>query len=228
MTMPLPCPHCGIVIGQTNVYGLCAGCGKLLPADQRAASSSPQPVDGVFQSNGFKFQIIRDSYVPGLRKELTANELDQPLVRSGKLPDLGGAPVASWILARLAKLTSGKVGFALDDKQRNDGGGFAIEFLVLDKDERRIAEFQLQGDTMGAAILGRRTEECSSGDIIHAVISALLASPADLMSCRLAVTDPEWWEDPEMYAPKPKRGAKNWYGWDGVKFLGENNIKERS
>jgi hypothetical protein len=81
---------------------------------------------------------------------------------------------------------------------------------------------------MGAAVLGRHAEVCSASDLIHAVVSALLAEPGNLMSCRLSVTDPEWREDPEMYTPKPKRRAKNWYGWDGVKFLGENNIKERS
>jgi hypothetical protein len=130
------------------------------------------------------------------------------------------------MLARLARLTSAKLGFPLNDKQRNDGGGYAINFVLYTHDTRPIAEFQFQGDTMGASILGRRTDDCSAEDILKCFVSIILAAPEELTPCKLSVIDPEWKEDPEWYTPRPVRGSTNWYGWDGTRFLGEKNIRD--
>src|SRR5438477_472071 len=54
----------------------------------------------------------------------------------------------------------------------------------------------------------------------------LLAAPAELARCQMAVRDPEWKLDPDMYRPRPVRGSRNWYGWDGDRFLGKDNIRE--
>jgi hypothetical protein len=203
-------------------------CGQLLPAELRAPAAPPPPSHGAFRSKDYhRFQVVDNAFgAPGLRNELSEYEFDQILIRSGQLPNLGSAPFASWMLARIATLTSGILVFPINGKQRNDGGGYVIDFLVYNKNERPIAEFQLQGDTMGAGVLGRRTEDCSSDDVVQALASILLEQPMDLTVCRLSIVDPEWREDPSMYIPKPKRGSKNLYGWDGKKFLGEDNIKD--
>ena len=62
--------------------------------------------------------------------------------------------------------------------------------------------------------------------VLEALAAALLAAPADLMPRELAVRDPEWKLDPEMYRPRPVKGSRNWYGWDGSQFLGKDNIRE--
>jgi hypothetical protein len=182
------------------------------------------------QSGADRFQVDDDlgsGVSSKLRNELVVEDLDRLLCESGHVPDLGRAPIASWMLARLARLTSGKVGFSLTARQNNDGGGYAIDF-VTHTDERPIAEFQLQADMAGAAILGRRILESSSDEIIQAFLTALLAAPCEVDPCNIAVRDPEWKEDPENYAPKPKRTSRNRYGWDAGKYLGADNIREAS
>lgn len=222
--MSEPCPHCGRTMRQLRPDGRCAGCGKLLPPELRAPP--PTFAGGSFQSHGLRFQVIDEYYaISGLTKERVENDLDKIFSRNERLPNLGKAPVASWVLARLARLTQGKLGSCLDPKQRNDGGGYAVSFLVYNSDQLPIAELELQGDSMGAFVLGRCSECISSEETVNALVSALIADAQDLTPCRISVIDPEWREDPEGYTPKPKRGARNWYGWDGLRFLGADNLR---
>src|SRR5262249_25522727 len=92
--------------------------------------------------------------------------------------------------------------------------------------EKPVASFQFQADMEGAAVVGQRAADCPAEDVLEALAAALLAAPADLMPRELAVRDPEWKLDPEMYKPRPVKGSRNWYGWDGSQFLGKDNIRE--
>ncbi len=209
---------------------------------------------GTFHSGRFRFQVERSDWSSDSEngfEEAFDNGLDLRLVYSGKLPDLGGAPIASWLLARLAKLTDNQLGLA--GIEHNDGGGYVVDFVVyrvsvspagknvcffqqslfepgdVYTDEGvgyPVASFQFQADMEGAAVLGRRSSEFEAEDILAAFATALLAAPTDLTPRELVVKDPEWKLDSEIYRPQPVKGSRNSYGWDGSQFLGQDNIRD--
>jgi hypothetical protein len=211
---------------------------------------------GSFSSGRFRFQVEgRDretDLARGFREDLEDDSFYRRLTDTRKVPDLGGAPIASWLLARLARLTDGRLGFA--GRHDSDGGGYMVEFVVylLHPDwvpqtgpsvqlflfnmaeferpvdpEKPVASFQFQADMQGAAVIGRRTPDCPAEQLLHAFATALLAAPTDLMGRELEVYDPEWREDPSAYKPRPTKSSRNWYGWDGFHFLGKDNIRDR-
>jgi hypothetical protein len=177
------------------------------------------------------------------------DDLGLLLTRSGKLPELGGAPLASWLLARLARLTNDSLGLA--GEEHNDGGGYVIEFVVYRvhaepennnapfvqlllfdpgeciEPDLPVASFQFQADMEGAVVLGQRDPDFPAGQILEAFAAALLAAPTELTARELAVRDPEWQLDPEIYTPWPEEDSRNWYGWNGFRFLGKDNIREQ-
>ena len=118
-------------------------------------------------------------------------------------------------------------GFPAEEKERNDGGGFVLHFVVYIDPEKPVAAFQFQGTTEGIGIIGERSADCSTEEIINAMAAAIVAEPNALMECRFTIVDPEWKLDPDMYTPTPIQGSRNRYGWDGSKFLGRKNIREK-
>lgn len=178
---------------------------------------------GNFVSRAYRFQIENDSDLIGLRESLLCEELDLQLQATNKLPDLNGAPVASWLLARLLALTDN--GFEDQVRERNDGGGFVLEFVVYNDADDPVASFQLQGNTEGIAILGERSGDHSNDAIVHAFVSATVDAPVDLQQCRHLIKDPEWRHEPDAFSPTPVKGSTNRYGWDGTRFLGDSNIR---
>jgi hypothetical protein len=210
---------------------------------------------GSFTSGRFRFEVEKSDWetdsARGFVEDLEDDEFDLRLTSTGKVPDLSGSPIASWLLARLARLMDDRLGLA--DREDTDGGGYLIEFVVYrsntdwaDKTanseqgflfnmaefqrplepEYPIASFQFQADMEGAAVLGRRTADSSTEKILATFAAAILAAPTDLLSRELVVRDPEWWLDPEMYTPRPDKDSRNSYGWDGFQFLGKDNIRE--
>src|SRR5262249_822649 len=87
---------------------------------------------GSFSSGRFRFRVEgsdRESDLArGFHEALQADAFDLGLTGTGGLPDLGGAPIASWLLARLASLTDGRLGLA--GVEDTDGGGYMVEFVV--------------------------------------------------------------------------------------------------
>jgi hypothetical protein len=176
---------------------------------------------------------------------------DLRLTATGRLPGLDGSPIASWLLARLARLTDDELGLA--DQEDNDGGGYMVEFVVYRfhpdwgtekattgqlflfnmaeyerpvELERPIASFQFQADMQGAAVIGNRAADCPAEEILESLAAAFLAAPTEFIPRELIVRDPEWKLDPEIYRPRPRKGSRNWYGWDRFQFLGKDNIRE--
>jgi hypothetical protein len=211
-------------------------------------------MDGSFTSGRFRFNVERSDWATdqerGFREDLTDDDFVLRLTGSGKVPDLGGAPVASWLLARLGRLTGDRLGLA--GVADVDGGGYMVEFVVyriparpedrkatfmepllfnMDEvyvniePERPVASFQFQAGMEGTAVIGRRAADCPAEAVLDALASALLVAPSELSPRELVVRDPEWKLDPEMYRPRPVKGSRNWYGWDGSRFLGEDNIR---
>jgi hypothetical protein len=217
-----------------------------------------RPLEGVvmggsFTSGHFRFQVEASDEASdkerGFHEELLGEEFDLRLSNTGRVPDLGGAPIASWLLARLERL----LGPVVAGKEYNDGGGYMVEFVVYAvhvepekpkanfvqpllfdmaalgvhiEPDKPVASFQFQADMQGAAVLGYRAVDCSGEDVLAALAAAFLAAPEDLVPCKVAVIDPEWKADPETYKPRPVKGSRNWYGWDGSQFLGRDNIRD--
>ena len=149
-------------------------------------------------------------------------DLDQIFSDSGSLPDLKGAPIASWVLARLRRLIHDLPTWS---DERNDGGGFCFDFDV-EREGQVVASIQLQGDSMSPVVLGRGDAEVGEA-LKAAFVAALLSDPTDVEECCYRIVDPEWQEVPDGYFPPPTADSLNEYGWkphDG--FLGADNIKE--
>lgn len=209
---------------------------------------------GSFTSGRFRFEAGRSDWesdaARGFDEDLEDAGFGRRLTRTGRVPDLGGSPIASWLLARLARLTDGSLGLA--GRQDTDGGGYVVGFVVYRaavdwraeaaagqrflfdmaeferfvESDGPVASFQFQAGMEGAAVIGRRAADCPGEEILEAFADALLAAPAELLPRELVVRDPEWKLDPEMYRPRPVRGSRNRYGWDGQRFLGKDNIRE--
>ena len=139
----------------------------------------------------------------------------------------------------------------MTSREDTDGGGYVVEFVVYRgnvdwedeaaagqrflfnlaefqrpvEPEHPIARFQFQADMEGAAVIGRRAAESLAEEVLEAFAAAIIAAPADLLPRQLVVRDPEWRLDPSMYSPRPDKGSRNSYGWDGVQFLGRDNIR---
>jgi hypothetical protein len=186
-------------------------------------------MSGSFIAGRFRFEVARsDRTFRGGDKlqELVDDTFDLRLTNTGRVPNLDGAPVASWLLARLGKLTDEGMA-CLFGEESNDGGGYAIAFFALDEREDLAAEFQLQGNSMGAAVFGDCVSTCSPEDVLQALAQALLANPEELVPCELSVIDLEWFEEPGAYTPRPDSDSRNKYGWDRSQFFGKSNIRER-
>jgi hypothetical protein len=187
-------------------------------------------MSGVVQAQRLWFVVDTSRSETDLEAPLEICEdcFDEVLRRSGRLPaTLGSAPVASWLLARLVRLTDHGLGFPTTANiQWNDGGGYMIDFVAFDQDRSGIADFQLQGNTEGVAVLG----DCGNGwtpeEVLGEFAGALLAAPEEVAPSQLGVYDLEWDEVPESFRPRPWQGSRNWYGWDGQNYLGSDNIRE--
>src|SRR5437867_4497041 len=87
---------------------------------------------GSFTSGRFRFQVESSDWesasARGFYRDLDDDEFDLRLSDTGKVPDLAGAPIASWLLARLARLTDDRLG--LGGVEYSDGGGYMVEFVV--------------------------------------------------------------------------------------------------
>jgi hypothetical protein len=209
---------------------------------------------GSFTSGRFRFAVegsdSESDSARGFHEDLEDSAFDLCLTSTGRVPDLGGAPIASWLLVRLARLTEDRLGLA--GPEDIDGGGFVVEFVVYRarvswegeaatgqrflfdmaefqrpvEPERPIASFQFRADMEGAAVIGQRAADCPAEEVLKTFAAAILAAPADLLPRELVVRDPEWKLDPDMYTPRPVNGSRNLYGWDGFQFLGRDNIRE--
>jgi hypothetical protein len=78
----------------------------------------------------------------------------------------------------------------------------------------------------GAAVIGERSQNVESGVLLDTLALAIMSDPTSVQEARLLVKDPEWKHDPDAYSPTPTKESKNTYGWDGVRYLGRENIRE--
>lgn len=137
--------------------------------------------------------------------EICVEEIDAVMISSGRVPPLHGAPVASWVLARLAALV--RNGSLPTAGQDNDGGAFVLELMAFQHDRSLVAEIQLQGGTEGVSLFGSCISAEDPAKIEGELVDALLAEPSELRSVSLSVRDPD-------------DGSRRRYGFDGTRFYG--------
>src|SRR5579875_2767175 len=103
-------------------------------------------LDSAFWHEDFGFLIDRSHLPLSAVEELSAFRDDKFadfLESSRRLPNLKGAPVASWLLPRLAEVTRG--GINLDDEEQvhNHGGCVSLKWVSFTKEMKPRAFFNL-------------------------------------------------------------------------------------
>ncbi|MEQ9498547.1 MAG: hypothetical protein RIT81_16850 [Deltaproteobacteria bacterium] len=164
---------------------------------------------GVFDARGYTF-AVDDGF--------TAVELDDPQDFAVEdlderftphLPELNGAPVASWVFARLGALVGGedatrRLALDPDTVEHVDDALFVIDFVVR-RGEAPVAKIQLQGGTIGVALLGVTADAA----VVEAFEAALLAAVDEVATCRVMTLDP---------AAGPDASVQR-FGFDGARYL---------
>lgn len=164
---------------------------------------------GVFETPAFTFEVDDGFTAVDLEAgaDVAVDDLDERLVAAGRLPELGGAPVASWVFARLGALVGGedatrRLALDPDTVEHVDDAVYVVDFVVRCAGEA-VAKVQIQGGTIGVALLGvARDVEA----VVEAFEGALLADPTEVAVCRVQVLD-------------PKSGPLCAYGFDGAEYL---------
>ncbi len=159
--------------------------------------------------------------------ELCVEDLQEQLQSSGRLPDLGGAPVASWLLARLQYLSEDTDLTPSNEVEYIDDGVWVLDFVV-GQGGVPVAKVQLQAGMTGAAILGAAIDKAQADFLLACIVEGLLVEPLAVAECLVEIHDPLWRSDPEAYLPRPDEGAVARFGFDGDTYLGHGNIQAKA
>lgn len=174
-------------------------------------------MDGVFWSGELGFVCDRSwehSHFPDARK-IAPIDVAPMLVASGRLPGLGPAPEASWLIARLFHLTGERLGFESHDRLRNDGGGVPLKLIAFTRVLKPVAFLFFRADSTAITLSGECALEYMPRQIVDAFLATLLDKPLDLTVCKLITIDTD---PPDL--PLHRRGKAHIFGWDGKNFLG--------
>ncbi len=163
---------------------------------------------GAFDADDLRF-VVDDGYsLVALDDAIDVDQqaLAEHVSASGRVP--ARAPIASWILARLAHLAGGSLAIEEEIVEVCEGGLYVIDFVIRQRGAA-IGKVQLQAGQGGAALLGMVSRRVSPEEVVARFISALLEAPDEVAACHVRVRDPAWPED---------RVAE--YGFDGETFRG--------
>lgn len=179
-------------------------------------TNKKQVPDAIWNSDvGFVCDAqFTDAALPGA-SAISEQQYDKLLAGSGRLPDLNGAPVASWVLARLAKLASQRFPYEPGQVFGSDGGDFWFRFIAFTSDLHPLGTLSLTGGESSVKLWAQISPASESKRVIDAFTACLLAEPQQLQRFRLTVactdfTDPNHWKKPPFV-----------FGWDGKRFLAD-------
>ncbi len=142
------------------------------------------------------------------------------LLDSKKLPNLGAAPVASWLLARLMQLTNEGLGFERNDRLYNDGGGYYLNFITFSRNMTPLAFFNVHGTSEECSCWGQCTAGFLSTKLLATFVDALVVNVDDLMQCRLVYRD----TDPSNLDKRRIVDRASWVGMELRTWL-QNKIR---
>jgi len=141
------------------------------------------------------------------------------LSASGRLPDLNGAPVSAWVLARLAALCGPRFPFAYEQVCGSDGDNYWISFLsfATEGSVRPTGKLNVQGGRSTVALYASAAPPHTPEQLRDAFSTALLSFPGNVRRCRLIVVytlidDKDHWR----YIPYA-------LGWDGTQYIYQNS-----
>src|SRR5215471_4481417 len=90
-------------------------------------------LEGAFRSERLIFvceATHHDIELPGVER-CVCETVHEVLASSGALPALSGAPVASWLLARLARLAGKRFPYLYGEVPGSDAGDIWVRYFVL-------------------------------------------------------------------------------------------------
>jgi hypothetical protein len=174
-------------------------------------------MDGVFWYNDMGFVVdihkMPSSFPGGIKFGPVV--LDDMLRKAAGFPNLGRAPVASWIIARLFHLTNERLGFETTAKIHADGGGFYLNLIAFSRDFKPLAFFYVHGTSVNCSCWGQCSRQHEPANLISSFINSLVTEPLDLMKCCLTTIDTD---PPDL---DKRRFCKPYtLGWNGKDFLG--------
>lgn len=176
-----------------------------------------QSVPGAFGSGEIKFvcdRKVTNVQLPG-SVSLQANDAATMLRESKRLPELNGAPVAAWTLARLAALAGARFPFTYGQIVGSDGDDFWIMALAFSSVRaiKPIGSISLLGSRTYVKLWINVIAPYTPEQVRDAFVSYLLDAPKDLRRATVTVV--------YTSVDDPNHGKHVPYtlGWDGSSFV---------
>jgi hypothetical protein len=176
-------------------------------------------LDSAFWHEDFGFLLDRSCIdVPVVptseTKAFRENRVAEICESSGRLPNLNGAPVASWFLPRLVEVSRG--GIYLDDGEHlnNDGGDVCLYWVAFTKTLKPRSFFKLHCYSNRITMDGTCMPNTEPADLVAAFLAPLLENSSAIRVWRVSVRDTDPPNAPGTF------GRSYVFGWDGIKFLG--------
>lgn len=146
---------------------------------------------------------------------LTRTAMEKSLASNEVLPRLDGAPVASWLLARIAALNAAKFPFSYGQVFGSDGADYVLRFYCIVSPTTPAGLLYCCGSSKGITFSLRHPKEQSGDKILDAFQAALLEHPTEVARCRVVVQYTEM-TDPQVAFHIPRV-----YGCNGRRYLNE-------
>jgi hypothetical protein len=146
---------------------------------------------------------------------VTRKHFEQYLTESKRLPNLDGAPVASWFLARVARLAGRKFPFSFGQVIGSDGADYWTRFFCLGRPATPVGMLHRSGSVEGIALSLGLLKPVDGEAVLEAFAEALLVMPHNVALCRVIV------QYTEMTDPKVSFHVPKVYGWDGRRYIHE-------
>lgn len=145
----------------------------------------------------------------------TREDFEETLRKSGKLPDLRGAPIASWYLARLARLCGKRFPYSYGKVIGSDGADYWLRLHCLKRSATPIGIIQCLGKQTGISLCFQHAELLEADSVLDKFIRALLEAPQDVSRCKVIV------QYTEMCDPNVAFHIPRVYGWNGLRYFNE-------
>jgi hypothetical protein len=175
----------------------------------------PQSVPGAFQYGGVWF--LTDHTIARVSHAVSCPALDfLELARSDtRLPDLAGAPVASWLLARVSSMTRGNMPFSFDQVQGSDGNDLYLGFTCHEGDGKVVGSVAFLASSDHISLHANAVPPAPPERLRDAIIKAVFSSPLKVARSRVTVT----WTDGTDDAAR--NSIPRAYGFDGEHYLND-------
>ena len=177
--------------------------------------AEPKSIPGAFQYGGYWFLTDRSlEQMPG---SVFCPPLDfLEVARSdSRLPNLSGAPVASWLLARICSMTRGRTPYSYDFVQGSDGNDFYLGFTCHLDDGTLVGSVSFFASADHITLHASAVPPVNAESLREAIRKAVFASPHRVARSRVTVT----WTSGELEAARTS--TPRVYGFDGDRYLDE-------